>query len=234
MTKAELYKTVSRIKYSLKISPNCYPLDMFELCSRINGLEVEKAPFKTRDLRGMLCVANNSNENSVILINSNKSPQEQNYHCAHEFIHLFGDEPSAGTLIKCYDSVKPNQNKYAEWFANEGAAEFLVPYTMLLPMIKEKYTEIITQEFGVYSFCHETAEAFNVSPVVLENRLKNLKYEIHQYLNGTHIDKINILSMAKQIENNIDVKSLIDIKDEGFDHLLTLRNRNICNTLFGN
>ena len=92
MTKSELYNGVCRIKEYLDICDESYPIDMFELCRKIYGLEVEKVAFKTKDLRGMLCVANDSSENSVILVNSNKSLVEQNYHCAHEFMHLFNDK----------------------------------------------------------------------------------------------------------------------------------------------
>jgi len=169
MTKSELYNGVCRIKEYLDICDESYPIDMFELCRKIYGLEVEKVAFKTKDL------------------NSNKALVEQNYDCPHEFMHLFNDAPAAGTIIRCFDKLRPNQNRYVEWLANEGAAELLVPYKMLLPMIKDKYSYIDSNIFGAFDFCQKQSRLFNVSAIVLINRLGNLKYEIHQYLNGTPI-----------------------------------------------
>ena len=223
MTKSELYNGVCRIKEYLDICDESYPIDMFELCRKIYGLEVEKVAFKTKDLRGMLCVANDSSENSVIIVNSNKSLVEQNYHCAHEFMHLFNDAPAAGTIIRCFDKLRPNQNRYVEWLANEGAAELLVPYKMLLPMIKDKYSYIDSNIFVAFDFCQKQSRLFNVSAIVLINRLGNLKYEIHQYLNGTPIEQINILSKTEQDRQNIIVKSLIEIEDERFKQLYSRR-----------
>lgn len=137
MNKAELYKLVSDLRKQFKISDSDYPLNIFSLCSRITNVEIEAVPFITRDLRGMVSLAKNNNENNVILVNSNKSFEEQNFHGFHELMHI----PTAderGTVLRCYERLKPNQNSYIEWLANEGAAEFTVPLKILKSFIDSK------------------------------------------------------------------------------------------------
>ncbi len=163
----------------------------------------------------MVCIANKSDENHVILLNENKTEAENNYHGTHEFMHIFTADDNAGKIIRCFDIVKPNQNAYTEWLANEGAAELLVPYRIFLPLVRENY-ESMLQDSGTYKFCQEYADHFNVSPVVLEHRLRSLKYEIYQYINGVNIDNIGIISKHEQDLRNIQVKSLIEMEDERF------------------
>lgn len=82
-------------------------------------------------MRGIVRIAKNRDENHVILLNENKSFVEQNYHGFHELTHILTvDEP--GTTLNCFGNTRPNQNSYIEWLANEGAAEFLMPYKEIL------------------------------------------------------------------------------------------------------
>lgn len=50
----------------------------------------------------------------------------------------------------------------------------------------------------------------------MEHRLRSLKYEIYQYINGVNIDNIGIISKHEQDLRNIQVKSLIEMEDERF------------------
>lgn len=126
---------MSNLKKRLGITVSDYPLDIFELCSVISNVEIRALPFVTPDLRGMVNLAKKKDENHVILVNSNKSFEEQNFHGFHELMHIPTVDKS-GTILRCYDRIRPNQDSYLEWLANEGAAEFAVPYKMILPMIK--------------------------------------------------------------------------------------------------
>lgn len=148
----------------------------------------------------------------MILVNKNKSFEEQNFHGFHELMHIpTADKP--GTLLRCYEALKPNQNRYLEWLANEGAAEFTVPYKILLPMIKNEYSSMI-KGIGTWSFCQEKVRKFAVSPLVIQNRIDSLKYEIEQYLSGIPLDEIEILSNTKLIKRGINIKSLVDLENE--------------------
>lgn len=215
MTKSELYHFVEKIRRLLGITNICYPLNIFDVCETMGNIQIQTVSFKTKELRGMVCISNSKDENHVILLNKNKTEVENNYHGAHEFMHILTAEDDAGKIISCYEVIKPNQNAYIEWLANEGAAEFLVPYKILLPLINDNY-ESMLQGYGTLSFCQEYAKYFNVSPIVLEHRLRNLKYEVNQYVNGVNIDDIEIISDHEQNRRNIQAKSLIEMQDERF------------------
>ncbi len=162
----------------------------------------------------MVSLAQNESDIHAILVNSNKSFYEQNFHGFHELMHIpTVDQP--GTILRCYDTVKPNQDGYIyiEWLANEGAAEFVVPYQLLLPMIKDEFSDMIIG-IGTWQFCEDHSDDFGVSPIVLQNRIDSLKYETYQYLNGVPFDKIEILSRNKQKQRGINVKSLVELESE--------------------
>lgn len=160
----------------------------------------------------MVSLAQNESDIHAILVNSNKSFYEQNFHGFHELMHIpTVDQP--GTILRCYDTVKPNQDSYIEWLANEGAAEFVVPYKLLLPMIKDEFSDMITG-IGTWQFCEDHSDDFGVSPIVLQNRIDSLKYETYQHLNGVPLDKIEILSWNKQKQRGINVKSLVELESE--------------------
>lgn len=208
----ELYGIVTELKNQFNITPFDYPLNIFELCKRISNVEIQAVPFITPDLRGMVSIAKNDEEIHAILVNKNKSFEEQNFHGFHELMHIpTADQP--GTILRCFDTTKPNQDSYLEWLANEGAAEFVVPYKMLLPMIKSELFAMTTG-IGTWNFCEEHSKDFYVSPIVIQNRIDSLKYEIDQYLNGIPLDQIEILSNNKQKKRGISIKSLVELENE--------------------
>ena len=135
-----------------------------------------------------------------------------NYHGTHELMHIAIQNNSGVQAFKCYDKVKPTQDFYTEWQANEGAAEFLVPYKLLLPLIKENYNKL-QEDFGTYYFCENCSLLFGVSRVVMQNRLNALSYETEQYLNGTSLDSIRILSNSQQKREGINTLSLNQLED---------------------
>lgn len=200
------------LKKQFNIQSSDYPLNIFEICKRISNVDIQALPFKTPDLRGMVSLAQNDKQNNLILVNSNKSFQEQNFHGFHELMHI-PTADQAGTILSCYETTKPNQDSYTEWLANEGAAEFLVPYEILLPMIKDEY-EDMCKGVGTRFFCEIHSRDFNVSPIVLQNRIESLKYEINQYMDGIPLGNIEILSKTKLEQRNIMVKSLVDLENE--------------------
>lgn len=187
-------------------------MDIFEICERITNVDILAIPFKTPDLRGMVSIAQNDEDSHIILVNAKKSREEQNFHGIHELMHIpTADKP--GTTLNCFDKLKPDQDSYLEWLANEGAAEMAVPYKMLLPMIKEEYFKMIVG-MGTWLFCEKHAGEFGVSPIVLQNRIDSLKYEIEQYLSGVPLDNLEILSISKQKKRGIAVKSLVELESE--------------------
>lgn len=161
----------------------------------------------------MATIAIDPSDINCILVNSNLTFAEQNFHGTHEFIHTVSCRKNRGQTFSCFDTVRPNQNSYIEWIANEGAAELLVPYKQLLPLIKKHYPDLI-QDLGTYSFCEEYADSFLVSPMVLQNRIDSLKYEIHQHISGIEIEDIQILSKKAQEGKGILLKSLVALEND--------------------
>ncbi len=215
LSKQQLYESVENFKKYLKIGIYEYPLNVFELCDRISNVNIGKVPFKASNLRGIAVIAKNKSENHVILVNSNKTAPEMNYYGTHELMHIAIQRNTAGQTFKCFDKVQPKQDKFIEWQANEGAAEFLVPYKVLLPLIKNNYNSMRIGA-GTYSFCARFSEVFGVSPIVMEIRLESLSYEIEQYLSGVSLDKIEILSRQKQIARGLHIISLPEQEDIRF------------------
>lgn len=160
----------------------------------------------------MVKVAKHKEENHIIIVNSNLTFEEQNFQGFHELMHA-ATVDKTGTFLNCYERIRPNQDSYLEWLANEGAAEFTVPYRMLLPLVKKRYSDLI-QGFGTWEFCRENVGRFGVSAHVIQNRLNSLKYEIEQYMNGVPLEKIEILSNNKLNQRGIKVKSLVDMENE--------------------
>lgn len=190
-----------------------YPLDIYEICSHFSNLEIAACPFVTQGLRGMAVLADNNSQKNCILLNSNLTQEEQNFHGTHELVHVVLNDGTQGLTFKCYDKVMPFQDSYTEWLANEGAAELILPHDVLLPFIKERQKTFDQDIIGVYNMVNEIAQNYKVSPVVVENRLKSLSYEIFQYLGGCELNQIQILSKNKQKSLGITVDSLIDIEN---------------------
>lgn len=167
-------------------------------------------------MRGIVRIAKNRDENHVILLNENKSFVEQNYHGFHELTHILTvDEP--GTTLNCFGNTRPNQNSYIEWLANEGAAEFLMPYKEILPIIRNESKTFDEHSMPIFDLSEKLSNMYNVSTVVVQNRISSLSYEIWQYLSGTDIDKIQWMSHSEQQRKGINVDSLLDIENKMFD-----------------
>ena len=90
LSKKDLYERVERFRRLIGINDSAYPLDIFDLCqNKLSNIAIGKVNFKTNDLRGMAFISNNiQRENHVILVNTNKTKAEINYHATHEVMHI--------------------------------------------------------------------------------------------------------------------------------------------------
>lgn len=213
MNKSELYAAIDKLRLNLDYD-NARPISSFELFSRCRNILLYENDFKTTGLRGMVFIGDISKPH-VIILNSNRNIVEKNYDEAHELMHIFFHRNISLQTFQCIDSPKFTQNSYLEWQANEGAAELLVPYRALLPLVKEMYCGYFEAEktFGLHPFCEWASQKFFVTARVIEIRLNSLKYEIDQYLNGVPIDNIQILSNNQQQKRGIIVQSLAEKED---------------------
>ena len=212
-SKEGLYKEISRLKKFLGINESYYGFDLIEILQHNNFL-LKSIPFQTKGLRGMAIIGHEDLED-VILLNSNRNHVEQNFDCGHEMIHLALHRKIEQKTFNCFDKLQVNQNPFIEWQANEGSAEFFVPYKIFLPMIAECYP-LLDNYSNIDFFKREMAEIFNVPEAVIKYRIENLKYETTQYLSGIPLDEIEILSAKKQEERNIYTISLNQISDDDF------------------
>ena len=72
-TKAGLYHEIEKIRKSiLEYSSSDYPFNLVTLFKQTEFLAIETCPFKTKALRGLAIIAEDSNQNDIILLNSDR------------------------------------------------------------------------------------------------------------------------------------------------------------------
>lgn len=192
-----------------------YPLDIFTVCSAFSNLEIAVVPFTTPGLRGMAQPADASSPISCILLNSNLSYVEHNFQGIHELIHIYESEFCPGLTFRCYDRIKPNQDSYTEWVANEGAAELLMPYKIFIPYFVKlfyAYTNDLSEwvrTYGNKDIYDVIASQFNVTSIAVRNRVSALSYETDQFILGESVDSIIPLSFNKQKQLGVQTTDYI-------------------------
>lgn len=209
VTKKSLYKNINVIRKKLKITDSETPINLINICYN-NCIKIGYMAFSSPGLRGMFVKGTNRCDDIIVLDNK-QSLIEQNFYCGHELIHLLFHRYDNSNSFNCYETVRPNQDSSLEWQANEGAAELLVPYKKLLPLIRNNYNDMC-DGFGTYEFCEKYSEVFGVTISVMQNRLNSLSYEIEQYMRGVEIDNIKILSKSQQQKIGIKSTSLLDLE----------------------
>lgn len=211
-TKAELYQSIRILRHQCNISEKNGPLDLISLCENLPNLALGFPPFKTPGLKGISCLSTDGGPD-IILLNGNLSWRENNFTCGHELIHVTLHRDGPAKSFNCFERARPNQDRFLEWQANEGAAELLLPARFLLPRIKERFSQLQTWQDFVH-FKGELAETFRITEAVVTFRFESLKYEISQYLSGIPLEEIRLLSSSKQQEAGIHIKSLNDLEAE--------------------
>lgn len=169
------------------------PINLVDILAPMTQFDVEYSPFKTPGLCGVAMVGEKTD---TIVLNSNRTEQEQNFDCGHEFLHLTAHRKLQDSF-NCFTKAKPQQNTFREWQANEGSAQLLVPYQDFIPrfaaLIDDNALEIQTILAKHY---HVTAQVINV-------RMSSLAYEIDQYREGKHLDCIEFLSRKQRKQRGI-------------------------------
>lgn len=194
MTKQQLYCSIENIRVRFGAG---YPLpyDAKELCTSAFGLHFDSTDLKTPKLRGAAHLPSHS-----VIIDSKMTDLEQNFYCMHEIMHHILHKSRPTKVYSCYDKTPANQDTFIEWEANEGAAQFLVPYQSFVPLFSSL---LDSPPFSPSCFAAYLASCYNVSEPVIINRIDNLGYEIDQYRRGIPIDRIEILSKTQQKRRGI-------------------------------
>ena len=200
-TKGDLYRYVSDLKKLMGIKWDRIGIDFFEACEGLKKLDIRVISLKDKSLRGLAIPKDN-----MSLLNSSRGEIERNFDCAHEFIHVVKHKFENSQPFRCFDKLRPQQNSFLEWQANEGAAEILVPYKAFIPIFCE-YLPSCEDVYTYYCLLDYLAHLFNVPVRVIELRIENLKYEIYQYEKGYDIDSVQVLSNKKQEQKGIHIVS---------------------------
>lgn len=192
-----------------------YPFDIFAVCNLFSKLQISTIPFLTPGLRGLAVPADAPGSVSCILLNSTLSYPEQNFQGFHELIHIYESKSCPGITFRCYDKIKPDQDSYTEWVANEGAAELLMPYTVFIPYFIELFDVYVNDSltwnytYGNADIYDVMANQFGVTNVIIRNRVSTLSYEIDRYLNGETINEIIPISHNKQLKLGIQTTDYV-------------------------
>jgi len=223
-SKLDLYKIVDTIRENYKIDNDIYPINSVELCKNKDEILIDEIPFKTAGMRGMAIVSDE--EKDIILLNSYRDCIAHNFDCSHELIHLNLHRNQSEKTFNCYDKVKPHQDEILEWQANEGAAELLVPYKLFLPKIKDSCSCLKDwQNIRMLKFI--LASDFCVTETVIQYRIESLKYEICQFLNGTSIDDLDILSHKQEVQQGINLCSINDYANYDYESKVDRKAENV-------
>lgn len=177
------------IELSLNPKSPAYRVDSIALAKRVcKNLTLEILPFKQTKICGILYRGEHS---TSIALNAGRSAGGRNFDCMHELIHywLHEDEP----VFQC---IEGNADVFLEWQANEGAAQFLMPYQSFIPNYCAAYDDV----FRVYSgaaaeaaLVSRLAAGYGVGELAARYRINTLRREIAMYLDGVPVGEIQIL-----------------------------------------
>lgn len=190
--KEKLYRNVDLIRSSFGLSLDT-PINIITLLSTLKKYDIDFHNFKTPGLCGIAMVGDKTDS---IILNSNRSPTEQNFDCAHELIHL-SIHRHIQDNFNCFAKAKPKQNTFYEWQANEGAAQFLVPYQDFIPRF------LSCRLHSICNIQEILANYYHVSEYVISIRINNLSYEIDQYSEGVPLEDIKLLSRKQREKEGI-------------------------------
>lgn len=209
-TKQELYQFIDTARKRFGIlDPSC-PIDAIEICRKQESIELIYHPFTTA---GFCAAALLGEKNDTIVLNVQHSKQELNFDCSHELVHLTKHRNLGLSSFHCFDTLKPKQDPFLEWEANEGAAELTVPYRSFLPLLSEAYPHLRTWQ-DMDFLRYRLAQTYHVTETVIAYRIESLKYEFYQYLNGAALDCIQFLSRRELKRQGFSVLSLNELEDK--------------------
>lgn len=215
MTKQELYEQIERLAHNHSLSPKeRIGLDPLVFASQFSDLEIIKTKFDSHNIFAMLL----KDKYSTMVLNSSRDYLSIKFDCMHELIHYFWHDKKT---YKCtFANGKPQIKSYYEWEANEGAAEFLIPYKVFIPLFCK--LNITSQDIET-----DLAKHFKLSVSTIKNRINSLEYEIRQYMSGTKLESLNLLSLNAIKKHNI----ILDISIKHYCprcHNVEEYNQNFC------
>lgn len=205
-----LYDYIADLRECLRIDSTAKNFSMEKVCKEQLNIYVSIVPFKTPGLRGM-AYPETKDTKEVILLNARRQQKEQNFDCCHELIHLLRHHANDSQSFSCYEKIRPNQNPFYEWEANEGAAEMIMPYKRIIPDFVNIYHHLPMKkrfECPQTSIMEILATKYNVSPLMATYRMENLKYELAMYCAGVDINTILPISKNELHRRSIHMEKV--------------------------
>lgn len=184
--KADLYHFISDMRK--RYSSLCYSKDrdIKGFCDA-NNINLLLKDFNSKGLCGAAFVGE---KHDTIILNSCRNRLEMGFDFIHELVHTRKHRNCKDRFFTCFDA---KQDTFTEWEANEGTAEFLVGYKAFIPTFCELYDmyvncyDLWTITYGEATLIQELADRFLVTEMIIINRIKNLSYEIDQYMKSNNL-----------------------------------------------
>lgn len=188
--KAKLYGKVDSIRrnFRLPIQGTIWTVNLLRLYP---DFDIQFTNFTTQGFCGIAMVGKKID---TIVLNMKRNFLEQNFDCSHELMHLCLHRNN-GQEFSCFTQTKPSQSRFLEWQANEGAAQWLIPYQDFIP----RFSSYIDQPNDISSctILEDLANHYHTTTQVIKNRINSLNYAIDQYRTGVPISEITILSKSQ-------------------------------------
>lgn len=207
--KSDLYHFISDMRK--RYSSLCYSndRDIKGFCDA-NNIELLLNNFQSRGICGAAFVGE---KHDTIVLNNCRNELEMGFDFIHELVHTQRHRNRENPFFAC---LYAEQDTFIEWEANEGAAEFLVPYRAFIPVFYELYDVYVNCydlwkiTYGETTLIQELADRFLVTETVIINRIKNLSYEIDQYMKTGDVNNISVLSNSAQKRFEIEATDYVD------------------------
>ena len=192
--KADLYRMVAIERERLKI--DAYPFDIIKNQANNDKRVLELVDFHNKKLNGM---AFPGEKVDTIVLDKKRARAQLIFDYTHEHNHLSWHKPLHWDWFQCFEKPIDTQDGFREWQCNEGAAELLMPYELVLPIAKEK-------NFDPRGTIEAIMTRFQVTEAMAFIRLDGLDYELIQYVYGTSVNSIELLSKREQVRRKLRSK----------------------------
>ena len=188
LSKVELYEKVTQkaCELGFNIYSQNYRIDACKLAMQVClRPQIRILDFSELHFCGLLYRGQNTTH---IGLNARRSAGGRNFDCMHELIHYWYHKQASFFCIADSDNN-------IEWQANEGAAQFLMPYQNFIPNYCHLHDKLYARMEPAAA--HDTlistlAKNYMVGEMSVQIRLKSLATEIGHYVSGTPIGDIKI------------------------------------------
>lgn len=196
LSKTKLYEIVTKKATELNFNVHAqnYKIDSMGLAMRVClNPEIKILEFSSIKVCGLLYKGEIS---TTIGLNARRSAAGKNFDCMHELIHYWFHDQNA---FYCLDGM----DNHMEWQANEGAAQFLMPYQSFIPNYCYLHDKLYANFAPQQAYDMQIAALagnYMVGEMAVKFRMDSLKSEIAQYIDGVDINKIKVVSGRKRHE----------------------------------